>query len=75
MRHMTGGSQAVRLPKALRFESDEVRMRKKGKAVIPEPVPGTPSWLDGIVHRIDVDFLDAVAERPGDQIRPGLDRL
>ncbi|MGZ8364014.1 MAG: antitoxin [Caulobacteraceae bacterium] len=33
-----GGSQAVRLPKAFRFEGKEVRVRKEGDAVILEPV-------------------------------------
>ena len=33
-----GGSQAVRLPKAYRFEGAEVRIRKEGDAVILEPV-------------------------------------
>ena len=33
-----GGSQAVRLPKAYRFEGKEVRIRKEGDAVVLEPV-------------------------------------
>lgn len=33
-----GGSQAVRLPKAFRFEGAEVRIRKEGDRVILEPV-------------------------------------
>lgn len=33
-----GGSQAVRLPKAFRFEGSEVCIRKEGDAVILEPV-------------------------------------
>lgn len=70
---MTGRSQAVRLPKEFRFESDEVRIRKEGNAVILEPVPEDWSWLDAIVRPIDEDFLEAIAERPDDQIRPRLD--
>ena len=70
---MTGRSQAVRLPKEFRFESDEVRIRKEGNAVILEPLPEDWSWLDTIVRPVDEDFLEAVAERPDDQIRPGLD--
>jgi len=34
-----GGSQAVRLPKAFRFEGEEVLIRKEGDAVILEPKP------------------------------------
>ena len=33
-----GGSQAVRLPKAFRFEGTEVSVRRDGDAVILEPV-------------------------------------
>ncbi|MGA6924509.1 MAG: type II toxin-antitoxin system VapB family antitoxin [Desulfosarcina sp.] len=33
-----GRSQAVRLPKAFRFEGTEVRIRKQGQKVILEPV-------------------------------------
>lgn len=35
---MHGGSQAVRLPKAFRFEGTEVSVRRVGEAVILEPV-------------------------------------
>ena len=70
---MTGRSQAVRLPKEFRFESDEVRIRKEGNSVILEPLPEDWSWLDTIARPIDEDFLEAVAERPDDQVRPGLE--
>ena len=33
-----GGSQAVRLPKAFRFQGSEVRIRRDGERVILEPV-------------------------------------
>ncbi len=39
-----GGSQAVRLPKAFRFEGKEVSIRKEAAAVILEPVQNTESW-------------------------------
>lgn len=35
----SGPSQAVRLPKAFRFSTDEVTIRKVGDAVILEPAP------------------------------------
>lgn len=35
---MHGGSQAVRLPKAFRFDGTEVSVRRDGNAVILEPV-------------------------------------
>ncbi|WP_155309047.1 antitoxin [Desulfosarcina ovata] len=43
---MNGRSQAVRLPKAFRFEGSEVRIRKQGEKVILEPIKKT-KWPDG----------------------------
>jgi antitoxin VapB len=43
-----GGSQAVRLPKECRFPGTEVRVRKRGSAVIIEPVENArPGWPEG----------------------------
>jgi virulence-associated protein VagC len=42
----SGPSQAVRLPKAFRFSTDEVTVRKVGKAVILEPAPKR-TWPTG----------------------------
>jgi antitoxin VapB len=39
-----GGSQAVRLPKAFRFEGTEVSVRKEGDAVILEPLRPIETW-------------------------------
>ena len=39
---MNGRSQAVRLPKNFRFNSDEVLIRKEGDAIILSPKP--KSW-------------------------------
>ncbi len=51
-----GGSQAVRLPKAFRFEGGEVSIRREGEAVILEPVrkkAATQAELDAMWARID----------------------
>lgn len=71
----TGRSQAVRLPKAFRFEGQEVRIRRQGDAVILEPVAADWAWLDGLVGRLDADAAQAAAEQPAEQDRPGLDTL
>jgi antitoxin VapB len=52
-----GGSQAVRLPKAFRFNGAEVRIRREGDRVILEPVGYEP---DVFWARIDA-CLDAEA--------------
>ena len=62
---MTGRSQAVRLPKAYRFEGTEVRIRREGRAVILEPVEDDWGWLKNMAP-IDDDFAEAVLSgRPG----------
>jgi antitoxin VapB len=70
----SGRSQAVRLPKDFRFEGDEVRIRKHGNAVILEPIATDWSWLDAL-EPLDNDFVQAVQEKPADQMRPALDLL
>lgn len=69
----SGRSQAVRLPKEFRFDSEEVRIRRRGSAVILEPVADSWDWLDALVGEVDQDFEQAAREKPQDQPRPGLD--
>ena len=63
----SGRSQAVRLPKAFRFEGNEVRVRREGKAVILEPIEDEWGWLDRVTGPLPQDFLDAIAESEGEQ--------
>ena len=61
-----GGSQAVRLPKAFRFEGTEVSVRREGDAVILEPIkakrPPTQEEMDAFWAEVDAcggaDFPD-----------------
>jgi len=69
----SGRSQAVRLPKEFRFEGTEVRIRRKGSAVILEPISNSWSWLDAVCSPVDIDFEQAALEHPGDQDRPELE--
>ena len=69
----SGQSQAVRLPKAYRFEGEEVRIRRLGEAVILEPVASDWDWLDALVGPVDADFGAAAGEEPAERERPGLD--
>lgn len=70
----TGGSQAVRLPKAFRFEGQYVFIRRRGAAVILEPAPAeTWAWLDAIIGKVDDDFIEAALESQQLQRRPELD--
>jgi len=42
----SGGSQAVRLPKAMRLEGHEVRIRRRGRVLIVEPLDAAEEWHD-----------------------------
>ena len=61
-----GRSQAVRLPKAFRFEGEEVSIRREGKRVILEPLPRQrwpkgywKSWGRYLKHLEEVEPLPA----------------
>ncbi len=69
----SGRSQAVRLPKAFRFDGAEVRIRRQGNTVILEPVTTDWDWLDRLPGHLDADFADAAAEDLPPQERPALD--
>lgn len=69
----SGRSQAVRLPKAFRFEGDEVRIRRHGETIILEPIARDWSWLDRVTGPVAADFAKAAAEEPLAQDRPQLD--
>ena len=72
----SGRSQAVRLPKEYRFDGTEVRIRRRGNAVILEPIPTDWRWLEELVATgLDDAFIEVVEERPTDQERPGLANL
>jgi antitoxin VapB len=55
----TGRSQAIRLPKEFRFQTDTVLVRRKGQGVIVEPVD---AWPEG--------YVDSFAGMAADFARP-----
>lgn len=69
----SGRSQAIRLPKEFRFDTDEVRIRRHGLAVILEPLAQDWTWLDSLIGPIDDDFVQAATEQPAGEERPELD--
>lgn len=70
----SGRSQAVRLPKEFRFDTDEVLIRRHGAAVILEPIATDWAWLDALSGQLDADFgMDL--KSPAPQGRPALDDL
>ncbi len=71
----SGRSQAVRLPRAFRVDGREVRIRRRGRAIVLEPVPESWEWLDALVGEVDEDFESAVREQPEATERPELDKV
>ena len=69
----SGRSQAVRLPKDYRFQGEEVWIRRRGSAVILEPLAEDWSWLDAIIGKLDDDFVEGVREQPAQHQRPALE--
>ena len=71
----SGRSQAVRLPRAFRVEGCEVRIRRRGRTIVLEPVPDSWEWLDALAGDLDDDFVAAVREQPAPTERPGIDEV
>jgi antitoxin VapB len=71
-----GRSQAVRLPRAFRFDGDEVAIRRSGDAVILEPLRAKRGWPAGYWERLGGlgdDFERAVREASdGESAAPDL---
>ncbi len=64
---MNGRSQAVRLPKEFRFESEEVFVRKAGDSVIlSEAYPGWDAFFDEPTA-FDEDFLSERGDVPAQE--------
>ena len=68
----SGRSQAVRLPRAFRVDAGEVRIRRRGRAIVLEPIPESWGWLDALVGDVDDDFASAGREQPDVTERRGL---
>ncbi|MFW2176965.1 MULTISPECIES: antitoxin [unclassified Moraxella] len=60
----TGNSQAIRLPKAFRFEGNAVNIKKQGNKVIIEPIVDDWAWLDELrkIGEPDPSLEEAVKE-------------
>lgn len=71
----SGRSQAVRLPKEFRFDSDTVRIRRHGNSVILEPIASDWLWLDRICGNIDDDFIEWARENVELEEKPELDKF
>ncbi|WP_129663969.1 antitoxin [Phytoactinopolyspora endophytica] len=62
---MHGRSQAVRLPKAFRFDSDRVRVRRAGRGLYLEPViTDVDDWFAAMDRHQDVEFMPEGRDQP-----------
>ena len=65
-------SQVVRLPQEFWMDGDEVCIRKRGAAVILEPIASGWEWLDAIAGEFSDDFFAGGREQPELPSRSGL---
>ncbi len=77
---MSGRSQAVRLPKAYRFDCDEVEIAREGEAVVLRPRMAAPwSKLKAALEGFDEAELESWfpdgRQQPAEQERSELERL
>ena len=64
---VSGRSQAVRLPKAFRFDTEEVYIERRSDRLILTPKP--KSWDDYFKQsrRLDTDFPDNIEDLPAEE--------
>lgn len=70
----TGRSQAVRLPQAFRVDAAQMRIERRGRRLILEPVETNWAWLDALAA-LDNDAVAAALETVAEQQRPELAAL
>ena len=67
-----GNSQAVRLPRGFRVNSDKVLIRKEGKNIIISPLPISWAGVMDNIRPLSEDFSIEGAQLPGDIPRVSL---
>ncbi|MEE8628376.1 MULTISPECIES: antitoxin [Methylobacterium] len=68
---MSGGSQAVRLPREFRFDGSEVEIFRRGDEVVLRERPANLSVLLDIIDDMPADMLIDLQDGPP-QVREGL---
>lgn len=68
----TGRSQAVRIPKAYRFDCDEVLVRRDGNRLILTPKPRRIGeyFENPDFKRLSSDFPAQIADAPAEDLAP-----
>ena len=61
---ISGGSQAVRIPKEFRVQTKRVEIERRGAALILRPVPEENSWPEGYLESFAAGRIDDTFTRP-----------
>ena len=61
---ISGGSQAVRIPKELRVDAKRVEIERKGATLVLRPLPDDNTWPEGYLESSAGGKLDDRFERP-----------
>jgi antitoxin VapB len=61
---MSGGSQAVRIPKELRIDAKRVEIERKGATLVLRPLPDENSWPKGYIESFAAGKIDDSFVRP-----------
>jgi antitoxin VapB len=69
----SGNSQAVRLPREFRLETEEVLISKEGNKLIITPRPGSWEGFMAGVAPLSEDFSVSTKSLPADTPRQGFD--
>ncbi|CAC9533779.1 hypothetical protein [uncultured Gammaproteobacteria bacterium] len=67
----SGNSQAVRLPKAMRFDVDEVEIKKVGESIVLTPKKVDWQMMSDALDQFSDDFMED-RNQPPQQIREDL---
>ncbi len=55
---ISGGSQAVRIPKELRIDAKRVEIERKGATLVLRPLPDENSWPEGYLESFAAGKID-----------------
>ena len=61
---LSGGSQAVRIPKEFRFNAKRVEIERKGATLILRPIPDENTWPEGYLESFADGRIDDTFVRP-----------
>ena len=71
----TGRSQAVRLPKAFRFNTAEVTIERQGDAIVLRPKPDRETWAQQVLAAVAAFEPDLKLERSDEWPQPDREPL